>query len=65
MIFEGWYEDVDFEKEFKFSRRIKEDLTLHAKYTVDYELLNSKINNADATNVMPRSRRNYKELARR
>lgn len=47
LIFEGWYEDVDFEKEFKFSRRIKEDLTLHAKYTVDYELLNSKIDNGE------------------
>ena len=60
---------TEYENSLVIKKDIKDrEIELYRKFQrelADMPKINSKINNAYATNVMPRSRRNYKELARR
>ena len=60
---------ADYENSIVIKKDIKDrEIELYKSFQKELQgmpKINSKINNAYATNVMPRSRRNYKELARR
>ena len=60
---------TEYENSLVIKRDIKDrEIELYRRFQrelADMPKINSKINNAYATNVMPKSRRNYKELARR
>ncbi len=47
-IFYAWYYDQEFTKEYDFSNSVVNDLTLYAKYIVDYEKLNDRVNDTAA-----------------
>ena len=42
-IFNAWYTDSSLTKEYDFSKAVTSNLTLYAKYTVDYATLTNKI----------------------
>lgn len=60
---------ADYENSIVIKKDIKDrEIELYRNFQKELQgmpKINAKINNAYATNVMPRSRRNYKELARR
>ena len=60
---------TDYENSIVIKKDIKDrEIELYRNFQKELASMpkiNSKINNAYATNIMPRSRRNYKELARR
>ncbi|MBS7401083.1 MAG: InlB B-repeat-containing protein [Eubacteriales bacterium] len=37
-VFFGWYEDADYTKKFDFNKAVKGNVTLYAKWTVEFEL---------------------------
>lgn len=47
LIFEGWYKDSEYEKEFKFSKKVNESITLYAKYTIDYDDVSKRIDDGE------------------
>lgn len=47
LIFEGWYKDSEFENEFKFNKKVNENIVLYAKYTINYEDVNQRINSGE------------------
>ena len=60
---------TDYENSLAIKKDIKDrEIELYRKFQrelAEMPKINTKISNAYATSVMPRSRRNYKELARR
>lgn len=69
LLFKSAKSVADYENSIVIKKDIKDrEIELYRNFQKELHgmpKINSKINNAYATNVMPRSRRNYKELARR
>ena len=69
LLFRSAKSITDYENSIVIKKDIKDrEIELYRNFQKELDnmpKINSKIKNAYATNIMPRSRRNYKELARR
>lgn len=69
LLFKSAKSVADYENSIVIKKDIKDrEIELYRNFQKELNnmpKINSKINNSYATNIMPRSRRNYKELARR